>query len=89
MFYHKYTHQKNVDGTTTITLGDGSGTGAGATQLELPTTTSVVAVGVVGTHAGGAIVSTDKVVTSTWSNNTNNLTEFYTSSIQATQTMDI
>ena len=35
---------------------------------------------------GDVVLSTDKVVTSTWSNNTNNLTEFYTSSIQATQT---
>ena len=31
-------------------------------------------------------MSTDKVVTSTWSNNLNNLTTFYTSSIQADQT---
>ena len=31
-------------------------------------------------------MSTDKVVTSTWSNNTNNLTIFHTSSIQADQT---
>ena len=30
-------------------------------------------------------MSTDKVVTSTWSNNTNNLTAFHTSSLQATQ----
>ena len=31
-------------------------------------------------------MSTDKVVTSTWSDNTNNLTQFFTSSIQANQT---
>ena len=35
---------------------------------------------------GDIVLSTDKVVTSTWSNNTNNLTTFFTSSIQATQT---
>ena len=35
---------------------------------------------------GDVVMSTDKVVTSTWSNNSNNLTTFYTSSIQATQT---
>jgi len=35
---------------------------------------------------GDVVMSTDKVVTSTWSDNTNNLTTFHTSSIQATQT---
>ena len=35
---------------------------------------------------GDVVMSTDKVVTSTWSDNTNNLTTFYTSSIQANQT---
>ncbi len=35
---------------------------------------------------GDVVLSTDKVVTSTWSDNTNNLTTFETSSIQATQT---
>ena len=35
---------------------------------------------------GDIVLSTDKVVTSTWSNNTNNLTQFFTSSIQADQT---
>ena len=35
---------------------------------------------------GDVVMSTDKVVTSTWSDNTNNLTTFFTSSIQATQT---
>jgi len=35
---------------------------------------------------GDVVLSTDKVVTSTWSNNTNNLTTFHTSSIQADQT---
>jgi len=35
---------------------------------------------------GDVVMSTDKVVTSTWSDNTNNLTTFHTSSIQANQT---
>ena len=35
---------------------------------------------------GDVVLSTDKVVTSAWSDNTNNLTTFETSSIQATQT---
>ena len=35
---------------------------------------------------GDVVMSTDKVVTSTWSDNTNNLTKFFTSSIQANQT---
>ena len=35
---------------------------------------------------GDVVLSTDKVVTSTWSDNVNNLTTFETSSIQATQT---
>jgi len=35
---------------------------------------------------GDVVMSTDKVVTSTWSDNTNNLTTFFTSSIQANQT---
>ena len=35
---------------------------------------------------GDVVMSTDKVVTSTWSDNTNNLTQFFTSSIQANQT---
>lgn len=35
---------------------------------------------------GDVVMSTDKVVTSTWSDNTNNLTTFHTSSIQADQT---
>ena len=35
---------------------------------------------------GDIVLSTDKVVTSTWSDNTNNLTIFETSSVQATQT---
>ena len=35
---------------------------------------------------GDVVMSTDKVVTSTWSNNLNNLTTFYTSSIQTDQT---
>ena len=35
---------------------------------------------------GDVVLSTDKVVTSTWSDNTNNLTTFHTSSIQASTT---
>jgi hypothetical protein len=35
---------------------------------------------------GDVVLSTDKVVTSTWSDNVNNLTTFETSSVQATQT---
>ena len=35
---------------------------------------------------GDIVLSTDKVVASAWSDNTNNLTTFETSSIQATQT---
>ena len=35
---------------------------------------------------GDVVMSTDKVVTSTWSDNTNNLQTFHTSSIQANQT---